>query len=271
MLIRLLSINIWDLPISFPGFDRRRRFGHLLAGLPALDADLVLIQESFRVSLRKRIHAVLPRHNAQEGAERRVLRLPLLPNDRSGGLFTLSRWPVTRTRMQRWRHKHWLKVDEQLARKGALFTELSTPVGPLLLCNVHLHAGLASADARARVLQLREFLAQPEAARNGPMIVAGDLNIDAAHEPAAVSPNGFDLLREAGFQEIAGGSNDGLGTFVPAQNRYARVGLPRPDHRRLTHVFCRGANLRALAPPTICFDNPPVSDHFGLLATLELS
>lgn len=270
--IRLLSLNIWDLPFPFPGSQRRRRLAHLLTGLTAMDADLVLLQESFNVGLRPAIRAALPHHHADAHATRRGGRLPLLPSDSSGGLLTLSRWPVTRTRMTHWRYTRLVKVDERLGRKGALWTEIETPGGPLLLCNLHTHAGRHRHDAEARVVQFRELLAQAEASHGGPMILAGDLNIDPAVPPDSVSPNGFDLLQQAGFVEVAEAANTGLGTVVPARNRYARVGFRRPDLRRLTHVWYRGAGLRpGPAPATVCFDDPPVSDHFGLLATLELA
>ena len=59
MVIRLLSINIWDLPVPLPGFERRSRRRLLLESLPGNDADLVLIQESFLPSFRPRLAEVL--------------------------------------------------------------------------------------------------------------------------------------------------------------------------------------------------------------------
>ncbi|HEY2825265.1 MAG TPA: endonuclease/exonuclease/phosphatase family protein, partial [Gemmatimonadales bacterium] len=225
MLIRLLSLNIWDLPFSFPGSNRRERHEHLLKGLAALDADVVVIQEAFNPPLRSRIRTALPRHDVDARASLRGGRIPFLPGDASGGLLTLSRWPVTSTRMARWRYKRLIKLDEQFARKGALWTEIRTPLGALLVCNVHTHAGQVRADAEARMRQIEELLADPSAAHAGPFIIAGDLNIDPAVSPDNVPPNGFDLLRAAGFTEIGLEANAGLGTVVPATNRYARVGI----------------------------------------------
>ena len=272
MLIRLLSLNLWDLPFWFPGSERGRRVTTLLSTLPRLDPDIVLLQEAFRMDLRERICDALPLHYADARATQRGGMVPLLPADISGGLLTLSRWPVTSTHMTRWRHIRLLKLDERFAQKGALWTEIETPAGVLAVCNVHTHAGRTPADARARVRQIEELLADEGAAGDGPMIVAGDLNIDPAVSPDDVSPNGFDLLAQAGFAEVALATNSGLGTVVPETNPYARVGFRRPDHRRLTHVWYRGPGLTpGPTAPSICFNDPPVSDHYGLLATLELS
>ena len=272
MLIRLLSLNIWDLPFPFPGSNRGERRRALLSELRRLDPDIVLLQEAFRIDLREEIWEALPSHYADARAVQRGGMVPFLPQDISGGLLTLSRWPVPSTQMTRWRHVRPAKLDERLARKGALWTEIETPAGVLLVCNVHTHAGRTPADARARVAQVGELLAEEGAMHTGAIIVAGDLNIDPAVSPDDISPNGLDLLEDAGFAEVALAANDGLGTVVPQTNRYARVGFRRPDHRRLTHVWYRGPGITAgPVRPEICFNHPPVSDHYGLLATLELS
>ena len=82
----------------------------------------------------------------------------------------------------------------------------------------------------------------------------------------------FDLLAEAGFVEVAGGSSDGLVTMAPSVNRYARYTPWHKPDRRLTQVFYRGPGIeRGPEPPTLCLHRPAVSDHFGLRVQLALA
>jgi endonuclease/exonuclease/phosphatase family metal-dependent hydrolase len=138
--IRLVSINIWDLPIRLPRTQRGSRHRQLLQRLPTLDADIILIQEAFRPRLRRAILHALPQLHpdpfAREGRWMMFLRM-----DRSGGLFTLSRWPLTATRYQPARRFRHMRPDERIGSKGCLWTRIATPAGELLVGNVHLYAG----------------------------------------------------------------------------------------------------------------------------------
>jgi endonuclease/exonuclease/phosphatase family metal-dependent hydrolase len=271
LVIRLVSLNLWDLPVPLPWFDRRLRRRRLLEALPRIDADLLLFQESFLPGFRRvlgRACAGLESH-PDCGRGRRVL---LLPFDATGGLLTLSRWGIE---AQRHQAAHWtrgLKLDERIGGKGCLWTRLRTPAGDLLVGNVHLYAGTRAGDAGVRALQARELLRSGELADDAAAIVAGDFNWDPQYEPRNHGPTGHDVMLEAGFREVAGGSSAGLVTKDPRTNRYARYGPWHPPPRRLTHVFYRGARLApGPDPPRLCLHDPPVSDHYGLRVTLSLS
>src|SRR5690349_3315465 len=97
MKIRLVSINIWDLPVPLPGFARASRRRALLDQLTALDADLVLVQEAFLPAFKLRLAQSLAAHHPDHylGQHRRRLWLSM---DASGGLATFSRFPVERSR-----------------------------------------------------------------------------------------------------------------------------------------------------------------------------
>src|SRR5690606_38655652 len=89
--LRLVSINIWDLPLPLP-LDRTRRRRRLLEQLAPLNADLVLVQEAFIPSFKRRLAAALPGFHADRYLPGQRLA-GWLRMDASGGLFTLSRWP----------------------------------------------------------------------------------------------------------------------------------------------------------------------------------
>jgi endonuclease/exonuclease/phosphatase family metal-dependent hydrolase len=271
VVLRLVSINIWDLPIPFPGLDRALRRGRLRARLPRQRADLLLVQEAFRPDFRRTLLATLPEYHA-DALAREQRRHWLLRLDGSGGLLTLSRWPISSTTFQPSRHFRGMKFDERIGHKGALWTHLETPVGQLLVGNVHLYAGNRPVDARVRAVQVRQILQHRLLKQSLPTILAGDFNMAVELEQPDRGPTGFDLLRAHGFVEVAGGSSRGLLTMAPSANRYARY-LPwhRPD-RRLEQVFFRGPGIAAgPEPPALCLHQPPVSDHFGLRATLTLA
>jgi endonuclease/exonuclease/phosphatase family metal-dependent hydrolase len=271
LLLRLVSINVWDLPIPFPGLDRALRRERLRARLPRLRADLLLIQEAFRPDFRRTLLAALADYHPDHRARQQRRSWPLLM-DRSGGLLTLSRWPIAHTEFAPWRRYRRMKPDERIGRKGVLWTHVETPAGRLLVANVHMCAGTRPIDARVRSVQARQLLQHPLLRDRQPAILAGDFNMAVEFEQPSRGPTAFDRLGDQGFVEIAGGFSPGLLTMAPNRNRYARY-LPwhRPD-RRLTQVFYRGSGLeRGPEPPAVCLDQPPLSDHFGLRVTLTLA
>jgi endonuclease/exonuclease/phosphatase family metal-dependent hydrolase len=269
LLIRLLSINIWDLPLPLPGFARRSRRRRLLRGLSQADADLILIQESFLPSFRPRLAAALKDHqpdHCYSGRRRHFV----LPMDTSGGLATFSRLPLLQSFYQPFRLWSGMKPDERIGRKGCLWTEYAVNGGRVLVGNAHLYAGMGARPGRVRAIQVRELLRRLERFPPMPTILAGDFNMAIEHERTTSGPTGFDLMTAAGFAEVAAGATGSIATLSRTRNPFARyTPWPKPD-RRLTHVFFKGRGLSVAESPSLCFDDPPVSDHFGLLATLAI-
>ena len=269
MRLALLSINIWDLPIALPGTRRRLRRRRLLERLPATGADLLLIQEAFRPALRAELARVMRDHHADHliGGTRRWGPVRL---DIAGGLLTFSRWPIRETRYEPSFAVRGMKLDERIGRKGVLWTVIDTPAGPMTIGNVHLYAGNRSVHARVRTVQTGRIVRGATRARE-PVIIAGDFNFARETEHPDRGPSAFDVLARGGLTEIAGGASTGLETMDPHRNRWARYTPGHRPARRLTQVFYRGAGIRPAGPPRLVLDDPPVSDHFGLLATFECS
>ena len=262
-------MNIWDLPVPFPGLHRRRRRALLLELLPGLAADLILIQEAFIPRFKARLAESLDRYHADAylGSSRRIGPFRM---DTSGGLLTFSRWPIARSCFLAFATVPRSRIDERIGGKGCLWTEIETPVGGLLVGNTHLYAGIGVFNARARAAQAGDLLAQFGSLPPLPTVIAGDFNMAAEHEQPGYRATGFEMLRAAGFSEIAGGSSTELVTMAPSMNRYARLPPFHSLDRRLTQVFFRGGLQPGPEPATVCLDDPPVSNHFGLMATLEL-
>lgn len=262
--VRLVSVNIWDLPIHVPYGDRHGRRRHLVEQLPQLAADIVLVQEAFRPEFRERLRERMPySHWAPDpDSSRRVLWMHM---DRHGGLMTFSRWPIEQATFQHWRMPPRMRIDERVGGKGCLWTHIATPAGTLLVGNVHMYAGNFSRDARARRAQTRELLTRGALADTTPALLMGDFNMTRDMEVPHRGRTGFDLLHAEGFEEIAGGYTGDLATMAPHRNRYAAFVQRVRRGRRLTQLFFRGLHPGP-TPPRICLDTPPVSDHFGFAA-----
>jgi len=268
--IRLVSINIWDLPIRLPRTRRGTRQRHLLEALGHLEADIVLFQEAFRPRFRRAILGVLAGMHADRLA-RDWRWFGVLPMDRAGGLMTLCRWPIVQTRYQRARRFRRMKPDERIGQKGCLWTRIATPVGELLLGNVHLYAGNTPIDAHVRSMQIRSLLLRGDSRPAVPTVMAGDCNWDLEFEHSERGITGHEAMLRAGFREVAAGRSDGIATMDPRHNAFARyVPWHRPP-RRLTHVYVRGPGIApGPEPPTLCLHDPPVSDHYGLRVSLAV-
>jgi len=269
--IRLVSINIWDLPIRLPRTRRGTRQRRLLEDLRHLDADIVLFQEAFRPRFRHAILRVVAGMHA-DGLARDWRWFGVLRMDRAGGLLTLSRWPIVHTRYQRARRFRRMKPDERIGRKGCLWTRIATPVGELLVGNLHLYAGNTPTDAHVRSMQIRSLLLRGESQPDVPTVMAGDCNWDLEFERSERGVTGHEAMLRAGFREIAEGRSEDLATMDPRHNLFARyVPWHRPP-RRLTHVYYRGPGIGpGPEPPRLCLHDPPVSDHYGLRVTLGVS
>ena len=268
MRITALALNIWDLPVPVPGGKRRLRYERLLAALPTTGADLILLQEAFRPSFRRALVAAMADYHVDAFAASRRRWGPLLL-DAAGGLLTFSRWPLVCSEYEPGFRVRGMKPDERIGRKGILWTTVQTPSGPLTLGNVHLYAGSKPMDARIRTAEAHRIVRSPQAANGGPVLLAGDFNIAREFEQPDRGPSAFDVLEGAGFREVADGRTGTLATKDPTRNRWARYVPWHASPRRLTQFFWRGAALRPVGEPRLMFDDPPVSDHFGLLTSFE--
>lgn len=240
----------------------------LLEALPRLDADLILIQEAFRPRMRRALARALPAMHA-DGRARSWRWFGALPMDGAGGLLTLSRWPIVSTSYRPARRFRRMKPDERIGRKGCLWTRIATPVGPLLVGNMHLYAGNTPTAAHVRAIQARDVLLHGESEPGTPTVLGGDCNWDLEFEHSERGPTGQEVMRAAGFCEVADDRSDGIETMDARHNPYARyVPWHRPA-RRLSHLFLRGPGIdRGPEPPHLCLRDPPVSDHYGLRITV---
>ena len=174
--VRVLTFNIWALPVSLPGARRRHRIKQMPEAFARVDPDLIALQEAFAPWARQHlVHALREKYHAQPTAYAARRALGLVKFDTTGGLLNLSRHEVTHEEFFPFSDRP-SNIEERLARKGLLVTVLETPAGELGVINLHfcvqvrLACGLSvqQYDALMRVLdQLPQSM---------PVILAGDLN-----------------------------------------------------------------------------------------------
>ncbi len=266
MRLRILSFNIWDLPLWHVK-NRTERIERIAAHLGSLDLDIVCLQESFDIKHRRMLHTALgSAYHMTDGGKPRGIFFTNL--DTTGGLVTFSRFPIRQYRFTPFNRLTNVGLPEFFARKGFLSVALETPAGPLRVVNTHLHSpSFLVGDSRVRRRQLRAILrAVHRRGRDAPAIVAGDLNehnLDAGEAFAS-------LLAQFQFTHPA--PSVLRPTYRP-ENDYVeaswvnRVAMPL----RLDYFLVRGAERYGLTITRYepLHLQPPLSDHDPVLLVLE--
>ena len=268
--IRLFGAALYeDVPHVVP------RAARLAPALRALGADIVLLQELVPQRVKKALAAELRDlypHRAGIGEDSRFY---------GTGLLTLSRHPLENAACTPFAEQ---TLEEGLfGPRGMLGCTVRTPaLGPCRVINLHATAGGAYRQRRRqgaasrRSAQIAEAIAAAAAPFEGTVVLAGDINSDPATDAATDA-----RLAAAGFADVAALAPDPArppGTWDPANplNHSRAGGAPR----RVDHVFLRSSDGRPIEARDvrIVLDEPavpvadggtvPLSDHYGLLATL---
>ncbi len=273
--LRVLTLNAWALPIAVPGQDKRARTARLPDALRAVDADVIVLQETFDASVRSRVVDSLrdQYHVAHDALH--IRRTWGVTFDVHGGILVLSRFDLGETRFEPHPLPPGSKLSERLGRKGTVFTTVKTPIGDLTLVAPHFYAGTSPADERIRRLQVEALLEAIEKLDNGPMILAGDLNFPPERYDDGRASE-MDLIVAAGFRDTIDPSNGHqTATWSYSRNRYARNWLQsNKSDMRFDYVMLRanGASNLETVGASVVLDAPgeEVSDHYGVLAEFSL-
>ena len=195
LLLAPRSIRVVDWNI-----DRGLRLPAVIEFLAAIKAELVLLQEvdlnarrTYGLNIAREIARRL-QMNYVFGREFDELSQGTKASPAYQGQATLSRWPVSNARVIRfreqskfWRPRWYLPrspiFQERLGGRIALVAEVHAGARTLVTYNLHLES---RGDERLRRAQLREVLA--DAQRYGqkvPLIIAGDMNLDASQDRVA--------------------------------------------------------------------------------------
>jgi endonuclease/exonuclease/phosphatase family metal-dependent hydrolase len=199
--------------------------------------------------------------------------------DTTGGLFVLSRYAMADHEFVPFPRLSGSSLIEELARKGVLLSRVLTPAGDLWVVNTHLYAGHSDLGTEQRLQQLTFILDTLERVcdRDSAVLLAGDLNaLPTRPFPAAtdfhLTPE-YELLLAAGFNDTLPRFDASTVTYAVPGNRYAeRWYNPTNFPSRVSYVLFRpaaGMHLRARNARVVFNSGQPLSDHYGLLSTVE--
>jgi endonuclease/exonuclease/phosphatase family metal-dependent hydrolase len=248
------SIKVVDWNI-----DRGLKLGATIEFLAGAKADIILLQEA-DVNCRRTHHANVAREIAQKlqmnyvfGREFQELTQGSKTSPAYHGQATLSRWPLSKSRIIRFKKQsdfwrpHWFLPEispfqERLGGRMALVSEVNIAGETIITYNLHLES---RGDDELRCAQLNEVLNDVKRyTRDTSILLAGDFNIDTSLGPAAAA------ISSAQFQDA----------FA---NRHAPT-TPTSfweDGRIIDWIFARG-RVRSIEP--LVHRSVSASDHYPL-------
>ncbi len=266
-ILRVVTINTGKCDGPY-----RARLNALLAGLAALDADIILMQEAFEaldgsgtstVSTARHLAAGLRMHLASHSIRRKPREVEGVTVDSTSGLATLSRWPLGEVVPLQ------LSDDPDDGDRAALFAAVRSPDGVLLTGNTHL-THLRHRDD-LRVQQMGEILRHDWWRGSGILrVLGGDLNARPDHEVHVLLRSGYEDIRGIDAYEGAG---DPHRAATIRRETSGGVVETRVDYIYLVTTDATGA------PPEVdgarvVLDSPLgdvlPSDHFGVLADVRV-
>lgn len=293
----LLSISLFGgLKKIEPAAWVEERLSLMPAVLLAARPDVLLIQEVYNIKHKRWLAQSLGEWLPYSTFGAAAPWYRLLPDS----LMIMSRFPITQSGFIRFKTGRW---DERLLdTKGFYIARLDdTPVGPLLMANVHTTAGVFThpehpkVDA-ARKAQIHQAISYLEHTANGAKIVlGGDFNcgpgvsftgeppttslaLKGTIVPAAkrVSIENYEQINRYGLVDTYRtlGLTD-KPTWSPTSNplnqggQHASWGCPA---QRIDHVFVKPSQLRPTdggvfledsIVPVSATASVPISDHFG--------
>lgn len=266
MSLRIMSFNIWDLPLWFVKrrTARMRKIGEYLR---SVSADIICLQESFDVKHREMIHDVLGESyhiGNGHGKTRKVLGLKTF--DMTGGLITYSRFPVVSSRFVPFSRFLNVAFVEFLARKGFLETIHKTPEGPLRVINTHLHKISVWGSSWVHARQIQKIVSFLNREVKMPTIFAGDFNEDRMMERKEFN----EIIRGAGFTDPE--THRG-GAILPSYRKENPLVDMWPNRvknsERCDYIFFKDLKKADVISYAPVIETPPLSDHDPVALNIE--
>ncbi len=266
--IRILSFNIWDLPLWFVK-DREIRIRNIAKYIKKSDADVICLQESFDVG-----HRILLRDQLKEKYQiagdametRRILFVKLF--DMTGGLVVFSKFPIVRSQFIPYGRFLNSDITEMLGRKGFLEVFVKTPAGEFRIVNTHMHQESIFFDKIIRLRQMTKMIMKMDHSEV-PTVLAGDFNEDHLMDDGEFA----ELFKKTGFSNpLKLKSGEEMPPTYRPENRYVdnwwnRIRFPkRYDYMLVKNLSEAGLRVVDYRPRYI---TPPLSDHDPLLLILE--
>jgi endonuclease/exonuclease/phosphatase family metal-dependent hydrolase len=245
--------------------NRGLRLQRVIDFLASAKADVFLLQES-DLNARRTHHLNIAKEIAQKlqlnyvfGREFQELTQGSRASPAYHGQATLSRWPLSNSRILRFQKQsnfwrpHWFLPEiepfqERIGGRLALVCAITIAGKRIVTYNLHLES---KGDDALRGAQIEETLDDTRRYDAGtPIVLAGDLNLDASTGPASA-------ISEAKFQDA-----------FANQHAPTTPGAFLDPGRTIDWIFTRGP-LRASQPQV--HRSVSASDHYPLSVTLSFA
>ena len=277
--LNLLTLNFWLTPINLPSSNTDKRVDAFIDNLTSKNYSIICLQEVFKPELKKRLIENFENDffvHKDTCSERAFL---FIKKDCHGGLLTFSKYPINNETFYKFPEFSKFKLDERIAQKGFLITEIETPIGKILIINIHLCAGRTYNSALTRLKQIKFFLKILENFhfKNKPVLLMGDFNI--RHPKLTKSDKGspdielYNILTDSlGFNEATNTDTEINFTYDIMENSYANMWYNRFEGRQIfDYIFYRTPFKTNLLKYEIVFKKPTlVSDHFGVSVIIRI-
>ncbi len=251
MIVKLLTLNIWSLPVGFSQ-SRRWRLEKIAEEIQKQDPDIVFLQECWLSRDVKKIGRILHKYSA------------VLPTSfiNYGGLAVFSKTALTAQKMEYFHTCTEYSAIEMLAHKGVIVCQVKNL--PVLFLNTHLYAGCSAKNRAIQRMQVQEILQHINNIPNDiRVVIGGDFNLPP------------ELLMQYTKNSLVSLARLSDPTFDPRNKYTQRRGnwLAQPQYRRLDYFVtrtCNASRIQVLEEQYIC-KHPPLSDHYGVLLTMKIT
>jgi len=257
--MKIISYNIWDLPLWFVRNRKKRllEIGNLLSDQ---HMEIICFQESWDLEHRAALSAYLRERGYHDAIHQAQIKR------NNGGLLTFSTFPITSVRFIPFGRKG-LSVSEVIGNKGVLETIVQTPKGPLRILNLHLHHQSSKfiKTEKIRLQQLQKLFNDLKHESPLPTILMGDFNEHGMMQEKSYA----DLFEKAGFIHHNNGTE--LLPTYRTENYFVNNWLNRvPQSQRYDYILTKDIEKNDLhfsgyAPWYI---DPPLSDHDPVVLTV---
>jgi endonuclease/exonuclease/phosphatase family metal-dependent hydrolase len=270
MQLRLATLNAWAIPEPI-GRDVQERIDAIGKRLPSLDLDVIAFQEVWYAGVSKSL---------RDAGRRAGLEHCWFGDDTfgDGGLLVLSRLPIEDVRFEpfavRGAAEKVAANLEFVSGKGFATIRLTTPVGPVVLVNTHLHARYTRHNPHkhaphrtGQAIQLASRFMDSSL----PMVAVGDFNFREGETDYRVLT---DIL---GLRDVAANLDNRQNTTLHASPYRRNNGIDR----RKDFIFVRNGLAHAVTPTRVTrtFDEVleingqpgGYSNHAGLVVDLDVS
>lgn len=276
-MIKLLTFNIWDMPIWLPKLEKRKRLGRIPEEINKLAPNIICLQESFKIKNRRKIIESLNSKYYSTSSNQTQSICLLIRKDIHGGVLILSHYPIIDVKFIKHPVIGKMSFDEKYSQKGSLFAILDIFKYRILLVSTHLYAGRKEEDTQIRLKQLDNLQDNIEklSIETDAIVLTGDFNSSPttpfpAKRNFKFNPE-YEKVLSMGFTEVLPKFDKSTITYAIPGNKYAEMWYNvSKTSQRFAYIYFKslGIKFKVLNTKVVFNYSEPLSDHYGLYSEL---